>query len=276
MTLSSTTNLAEITTGFINRIGALGPLVAFAAPDLKLTALVQLEKPEKSVFVDFGARPMAIEMGTSKEKADVTFATDADSFHYILWGDLLVTRAINEWVLLLQIKTGSLPDVPTTGTPKKKEKPPGKNKLYEAYLINIGAGHLLDDPKGFVFPPDPEREVRSIELHPREKSSILAKVVYFIALVMGFVGGLILRLFRKRIKPPKPRTPKVEILTFDEVFKPPPPPAPASKGPGPIADYFFSRVDIFTMLEYMVRGVKASGALKKPLQLMPTLAETEA
>ncbi len=272
MTQSSTTDLAEITAGFIDRFGAIGPLIAFIAPDLKLTVLIKLKDPDKKIFVDLGAKPMKIEVDGPQEKANVVLSAEADMFHYILWGELLFPRAINERIALLEITTGSLPDIPMFGSTGKRHRAPGKNKLYEAYLINIGAGRLLDDPKGFSFPPDPDRGVRTIELEPQKGEGLLARIIYAATFGIGLVGGFGLRSYLKRFEIGRSRVPDIDYVSFDEAFEPLPPPPPRRNGIGAgLEKFFFSRLDVFKLIESMVKGMEASGVLKNPIQMTSSI-----
>lgn len=270
--MNSTTNYAEIAAGFIKRFGFVGPLLSFAAPDMKLTVMIKLKNPDKKIFIDLSRRPVEIIEDGPQESADVVFSTEAELFHYILWGKLTFSKAINEAVALLVIRSGALPDMPIMETPEERRT--GTNPLYEAYLINIGAGHLLEEKANLTFPP-PSPSVRNITLKPKLQPGILEKISVALALVMGYLGGLGLRVYLKFRKPPKFEPPEVKYLTFDEVFTPLPPipDKPRSKPVLKVMDFIFSRVDVMKVLEASIKGAEAVGAFKKPIELMPPLSK---
>jgi|GEM_PF-1544128 len=273
MSLSQARNYADIAAGFIQRFGFIGPLVSFVAPEMKLTVLIKLRKPEKNIFIDLGASPVGITMDGPQKQADVTLTLDAEMFHYMLWGKLTFPKAINESVVLLEIKTGSLPDIPIIEPPRPKNpRAPGANPLYEMYLVNIGASHLLDEPVQITFPPLP-REQLEIALSPRKKGGLIEKTGMATAWALGLVGGLFLRLFLRLRKPPQFKPPKVKYLTFDEVFTPLPPAKDFNIMKLPFMKPLFSTVDIIRIIEAGVSGLSASGALKKPLQLVMPLTQ---
>lgn len=270
--MEKVTNYAEIAAGFIKRFGFVGPLLSFAAPDMKLTVMIKLKNPDKKIFIDLSRRPVEIIEDGQQESADVVFSADAELFHYILWGKLTFSKAINELAALLVIRSGALPDMPIIEAPEERRT--GTNPLYEAYLINIGAGHLLEEKVNLTFPLPPA-VVKSISLKPKGTSGLLEKFFVASAFVMGYIGGLGLRVYLKFRKPPKFEPPEVKYLSFDEVFTPLPPMSNEghSKPVLKIMDSVFSRVDIMKVVEASVRGAEAAGAFKKPIELMPPLSK---
>lgn len=267
------TNYADIATGFIRRLGFIGPLISFVAPELKLTVLIKLHKPDRTIFIDTGLRPLNIVVDGPQKQADVMLTLDAEMFHYMLWGKITFPKALNESIILLEIKSGSLPDIPIIETPKPKvPRAPGPNPIYEMYLVNIGAGHLIDEQTQLSFPPPPS-ELRNIELAPQKKGGLLEKSGMAMTYILAFISGLFLRLFLKLRKPPKFMPPKIEYLSFDEVFKPLPPAKGFKIVKMPLMKSLFSRVDILRVTEAGVSGLAASGALKKPLELVMPLSQ---
>ena len=273
MTQSSTTNYAEITAGFIQRFGVVGPLLSFLAPALKLTVLIKLKNPDKNIFIDLGAKPMNIVVDGPQREADLTMTLNADMFHYMLWGKLAFPKAVNEKIALIEIKTGSMSNIPVFGSAKQKHKKPrGRNDLYEIYLINIGAAHLLDEPVNFTIPPPGDVEIRTIELHPHKVNHPLVKTFSGAAFCMGLVAGLILRLFLKNLKPKEFTIPRISYITYDEVFAMHPKPDPMRNRLGfALTKFFFSRVDLFKLIKSIMRGMNASGVFKQPLGIWAPL-----
>lgn len=270
--MEGVTNYAEIAAGFIKSFGFVGPLLSFAAPDMKLTLMIKLRNPDKKIFIDLSHQPLEIVEDGPQESADVMFSTDAELFHYILWGKLSFSKAINESVALLVIRSGALPDMPIIETPEERRT--GTNPLYEAYLINIGAGHLLEEKVNLAPIPTMHIE-RSIYLKPRLNSGLLQKTFIALSFVIGYVGGLGLRIYMKFRKPPKFEPPEVRYLSFNEVFTPLPPipQEPHSRTVLKIMNAIFSRVDIMKIVEASVRGAESAGAFKKPIELMPPLSK---
>ncbi len=142
------------------------------------------------------------------------------------------------------------------------------------YLINIGAGRLIEERVQLKFPPPPF-PVREIKLDTPGTSGMLEKLSAAMAYVMGFIGGLGLRVFLRFRKEPKFEPPEVTYLSFEDVFTPLPPlpNKPKNKVLLSIMNFLFMRMDIVNIIETGVSGMKASGVFKKPIQLMPPLSQ---
>ena len=116
----------------------------------------------------------------------------------------------------------------------------------------------------------------SIELNPPMREGLLAKAVYAAVFGMGLIGGFALRLYLKRYGPPQAGIPDVDYVTFEEAFKPLPPPPSERRGLGfALARFLFSRVDVFRLLESMVKGLESSGVLRLPMTAMSPLIKAQ-
>jgi len=262
--MKKTSTYTDLAIGFIEQgIAVISPLIHQVAPDVRLTILIRLQHPDRSVFIDMRKDPVTVTVDSPEKSADVTITADSRIFHYILWGRLSFARAINEKAMLLQRDPMSSLNLPPTGDGRNTSPMVLDNVLYEAYLINRGAAHLLEEKQlPDIF--STENNPQTMDLRPAKRSGLLSAIGRGSAFVMGYAGGLFLPRIKAKVQsaapvPPPPDTQPIKI-DFQQI-----PPNENGLAPRRLRNALlrpvFSRVDIFELGRAAVGGMKATGNL---------------
>lgn len=255
------TDFAELTAGFLLRLNALAPLVQGwmkvsnfgPAP----TLLLKLENPEKKILLAPGQVPLVKEVTGPDPEVNLILTLDAEMFHYLLWGKLTFAYALNEKILLLDYAR----HLPAQARPMAA-KPGGpllfNNLLYEMFLLQVGAGHLLTENTTPDFPlPGERRPAREIMLAPAAKRSLLGPLSAAAAFGLGGFAGVILRL----ILPWLLKEEDLEApLVYSTVPSPRPALPPASSGRRlQLMKFLCRRIDLFSVLSRLAQGIMVTG-----------------
>jgi hypothetical protein len=258
-----TTNFAEIAQGFLAGLSAIRPLfLAYSEIEGMQgppTILFRLNNPDSKIYINFEKDPMVVQVSGTEPSAEMILTIDADMLHYLIWGKLPVVKAMNEKLLIIENNRSMSPeDQPGGGIPGGPLL--FNNILYEMYLIRIGAARLITENTMPEFPePGEQRLVKEIPLDPVPDKSMLGAIINPLALALGWLAGLILRLYFRFRRDENLEAP----LVYSTVPDPFPPIPPASSGARlALMKFLFRRIDIFSVIENMVKGIMATGPFK--------------
>jgi hypothetical protein len=260
-----TTNFAEIASGFMSGLNSLGPLIRGYVESQEEGAppsmLLHLTNPEKKIHVDPMKDPMVEQVNGGEPDTNFFAAMDAEMFHYIVWGRLPFARAINEKVVLMESRQ-AVPPEDQPGAGMAGGPLIFNNLLYEMYLIRIGAQDLItENTKPEIPLPGEKRPIKEIPLLKVPEKTLLGALANAMARVTGWLLGFLLRFFIKLLK----REEDLEApLEYSEVPQPRPPNPPASSGARlKIMKFLFRRIDVFSVIENLAKGIMATGPFKQ-------------
>lgn len=135
------------------------------------------------------------------------------------------------------------------------------NYAYEMYLIRIGAGHLItENPNPAITELMEQRPEKEIKLNHVPGRTLTGAMANACGRMMGWMAGPILSLVLKLRKDEDLEAP----LEYSEVPDPRPKNPAASSGLIlAIMKALFRRIDIFSVLDNIVKGIMATGPFKR-------------
>ncbi len=259
-----TTDFAQITGGFLAGLNALGPLirglVEYQGQDSPPSMFLHLQNPEKKILVAPGQVPMVSRINGDEPEANFYAKADSEMFHYMVWGRLSFAKALNEKLLLTESRLNTPPeDQPALGMPGGPLL--FNNVFYEMYLIRIGAEHLITaDTTAHIPLPGEGRPIKEIRLIEVPGGIVPRAAAHAFARCLGWILGLVLRVYLRWRKDEDLEAP----LEYSSVPEPRPEnPPPSSGAKLAIMKVLFRRIDVFSVLDNLVKGIMATGPFEK-------------